>query len=238
MATTFLTLVNDTLKRLNEVQLTSDEFPTAIGFHASVKDAVNIALDEIGQEQFGFPFNHQTGTLTLVAGTSVYSSESNMKVVDWDSFRITKDEAENIQAVRLRQINYDTYLQRFYIRDGNAGTADYDTPNYVYKTLDNRIGLTPIPDKAYSIEYDYYQYQTALSNATDTMAVPDQFKNVVIDGAMYHCYMFRDNSQQATLAQQRFIRGIENMRKLLTNNFTDLRDTRVNRLINVPAGSK
>jgi len=70
------------------------------------------------------------------------------------------------------------------------------------------------------------------------MSVPDQFKNVVIDGAMYHCYMFRDNSQQATIAQQRFTRGIENMRKILVNNFTDLRDTRVNRLINVPAGSK
>jgi hypothetical protein len=50
--------------------------------------------------------------------------------------------------------------------------------------------------------------------------------------------MFRDNSQQATIAQQRFTRGIENMRKILVNNFTDLRDTRVNRLINVPAGSK
>jgi len=115
MATTFLTLVNDTLKRLNEVQLTSDEFATAIGFHASVKDAVNIALEEIGQEQFGFPFNHQTGSLTLVAGTSTYAAPSDMKVVDWDSFRIVKDEAENIGAVRLRQINYDTYIQRFYI---------------------------------------------------------------------------------------------------------------------------
>jgi hypothetical protein len=238
MATTFLTLVNDTLKRLNEVQLTSDEFPTAIGFHASVKDAVNIALEEIGQEQFGFPFNHQTGSLTLVAGTSTYSAPSDMKVVDWDSFRIVKDEAENIGAVRLRQINYDTYIQRFYIRDGNAGTEDYDTPIYVYRTLGNEIAFSPIPDKAYTINYDYYQYQTTLTNATDTMSVPDQFKNVVIDGAMYHCYMFRDNSQQATIAQQRFTRGIENMRKILVNNFTDLRDTRVNRLINVPAGSK
>ena len=98
MATTFLTLVNDTLKRLNEVQITSDDFPTAIGFHASVKDAVNIALEEIGQEQFGFPFNHQTGSLTLVAGTSTYSAPSDMKVVDWDSFRIVKGEAERISA--------------------------------------------------------------------------------------------------------------------------------------------
>jgi len=238
MATTYLTLVNDTLKRLNEVQLTSDEFATAIGFHASVKDAVNIALEEVGQEQFGFPFNHQTGTVTTVAGTAVYSAPSNMKTIDWDSFRILKNESENIGAVRLRQINYDTYLHRFYDRDGNVGTEDYDTPNYVYRTLNGSIGLTPVPDKVYSIEYDYYQYQTALSAATDTMAVPDQFKNVVIDGAMYHCYMFRDNAQQATIAQQRFTRGIENMRKLLVNNFTDIRDTRVSRLINVPPGSK
>jgi hypothetical protein len=108
----------------------------------------------------------------------------------------------------------------------------------VYRTLGNEIAFSPIPDKAYTINYDYYQYQTTLTNATDTMSVPDQFKNVVIDGAMYHCYMFRDNSQQATIAQQRFTRGIENMRKILVNNFTDLRDTRVNRLFNVPAGSK
>lgn len=160
-----------------------------------------------------------------------------MKVVDWDSFRIVKDEAENIGAVRLRQINYDTYLQRFYIRDGNAVSGNYDTPDYVYRTLNNGIGVTPVPDKAYTVEYDYYQYQTTLTNATDTMSVPDQFKNVVIDGAMYHCYMFRDNSQQATIAQQRFTRGIENMRKLLVNNFTDLRDTRISRLINTPPGS-
>ena len=41
MATTFLTLVNDTLRRLNEVELSATDFPTASGFRAQVKDAVN-----------------------------------------------------------------------------------------------------------------------------------------------------------------------------------------------------
>jgi hypothetical protein len=70
------------------------------------------------------------------------------------------------------------------------------------------------------------------------MFVPDSFKNVVIDGAMFQAYMFRDNSQQASIARQRFEKGVENMRKLLVNRFTDVRDTRVSRLINYPHGDK
>ena len=70
MATTFITLVNDTLRRLNEVELTSTDFATATGFRALVKDAVNASLQEISQKEFEFPFNHSTGTITLVAGTN------------------------------------------------------------------------------------------------------------------------------------------------------------------------
>ena len=128
--------------------------------------------------------------------------------------------------------------KHYYERDGNAVVGDFDTPQYVYRTLDNRVGFTPVPDKAYTVTYDYFKYQTDLVSATDTMAVPDGFKNVVIDGAMYHCYMFRDNSQQAAIARQRFEDGVKNMRKMLVNRFTDIRDTRVNRLINVPHGEK
>ena len=55
MATTFLTLVNDTLRRLNEVELTATDFPNATGFRAQVKDAVNSAIQEISQREFEFP---------------------------------------------------------------------------------------------------------------------------------------------------------------------------------------
>ena len=237
MATTFITLVNDTLRRLNEVELTSTDFPTATGFRALVKDAVNASLQEISQKEFEFPFNHTTGTLTLVAGTSQYTLATDLKVADWDSFRINYDSTNNFSARVLKLLNYDSYNRRYFERDSEAETGDRDQPIYVYRTLDTKAGFTPIPDAAYSVSYDYFAYATDLSASTDTMTVPDAFKHVVLDGALYHCFIFRDNSQQAAIAKAKFDEGIERMRTLLINRFVDVRDTRVNRLLNVPHGN-
>jgi hypothetical protein len=222
MATTFITLVNDTLRRLNEVELTSTDFPTATGFRALVKDAVNASLQEISQKEFEFPFNHTTGTLTLVAGTSQYSLATDLKVADWDSFRINYDSTNNFSARVLKLLNYDSYNRRYFERDSEAEAGDRDQPIYVYRTLDTKAGFTPIPDAAYSVSYDYFAYATDLSASTD---------------ALYHCFIFRDNSQQAGIAKAKFDEGIERMRTLLINRFVDVRDTRVNRLLNVPHGN-
>ena len=237
MATTFITLVNDALRRLNEVELTSTDFATATGFRALVKDAVNASLQEISQKEFEFPFNHTTGTLTLVAGTSQYTQATDLKVADWDSFRINYDSSNNYSARVLKLLNYDSYNRRYFERDSEADTGDRDQPIYVYRTLDTKAGFTPIPDAAYSVSYDYFAYATDLSASTDTMTVPDAFKHVVLDGALYHCFIFRDNSQQAGIAKAKFDEGIERMRTLLINRFVDVRDTRVNRLLNVPHGN-
>ena len=237
MATTFITLVNDTLRRLNEVELTSTDFATATGFRALVKDAVNASLQEISQKEFEFPFNHTTGSLTLVAGTSQYTLATDLNVADWDSFRINYDSSNNYSARVLKLLNYDSYNRRYFERDSEADTGDRDQPIYVYRTLDTKAGFTPIPDAAYSVSYDYFAYATDLSASTDTMTVPDAFKHVVLDGALYHCFIFRDNSQQAGIAKAKFDEGIERMRTLLINRFVDVRDTRVNRVLNVPHGN-
>lgn len=237
MATTFITLVNEVRRRLNEVDLTTADFLTVRGFDAQVKDAVNFSIQEIGQEQFQFPFNHVTATIVTSTGTSLYSFPADMKTADFDSFRIRKSTADSINASRLKELRYEQYIRKFYERDENGGTSSYTTPDFVYRTLDTRLGVTPIPDQAYTIEYEYFKYQDELVNATDVMSIPDGFKNVVIDGAMYHCYMFRDNSQQAAIARQRYEKGIENMRKLLINRYTQVTDTRVSRVVNPPVGS-
>jgi len=237
MATTFITLVNEALRRLNEVEVTSDDFAAVIGFRAQIKDAVNAALHEISQKEYGFPFNYGTGALTLVAGTKTYALASAFKTADWNSFRINYDASNNWAARKLKQINYDTYLMRFFERDDTAVSGDYDQPVYVYRTPDNKAGFTAVTDEAYSVNYDYYAYHTDLALSTDSMTVPDAFKHVVVDGALYHGYMFRDNVQQAGISKAKFDEGIERMRTLLINRFTDVRDTRVGRLINVPHGN-
>ena len=82
MATTFITLVNDTLRRLNEVELTATDFSTASGFRAQVKDAINSSIQEISQKEFEFPFNFTAGSLTLVVGQQEYSLPSDFKAYD------------------------------------------------------------------------------------------------------------------------------------------------------------
>ena len=237
MATTFLTLVNDTLRRMNEVIISSTDFPTVIGHRAQVKDAVNAALHDISQKQFEFPFNHTDGSLTLVAGTKAYALASDCKIADWGSFRINYDASNSWDARPLVQINYDAYLKRFFSRDAEATTGDYDTPNFVYRKPDGTAGFTAVTDQAYGVSYDYYSYHTDLALHSDTMAVPDAFKHVVVDGATYYSYMFRDNSQQASIMERKFTEGISRMRTILTNDTTDVRDTRVGRLINTPHGN-
>ena len=73
MATTFLQLVNQVNRRLNEVELTSTNFASATGFYAHAKDAVNASIRYINQSEFEWPFNHNTQTTTLTANTSRYS---------------------------------------------------------------------------------------------------------------------------------------------------------------------
>jgi hypothetical protein len=237
MATTFLTLVNDTIRRLNEVELSAADFTSVIGFRSQVKDAVNASLHEISQREYYFPFNHTTGSLTLVSGTGTYTLATTLKIADWNSFRINYDSVNDFAARKLKQINYDTFLSRYFERDSEATSGDYDQPIYVYRTPDDKAGFTPIPNAAYSVSYDYYAYHTDLSASTDVMTVPDAFKHVIIDGALYHCYMFRDNSQQAALVKQKFDLGIDHMRSILINRFTEVRDTRMAYIVNAPAGT-
>jgi len=61
---------------------------------------------------------------------------------------------------------------------------------------------------------------------------PDQYKNVLIDGAMYHMYMMRDNIEQSDRSARAFEEGIDQMRSILINRYIRMRDTRVSDVIN------
>ena len=88
MATTYITLVNDVLRRLNEVTLDTagDGFDTVRNVQALAKDAVNNSIRLILQDGQEWPFLKTTYTQTLTTGTVTYSFPSNMGSVDWATF--------------------------------------------------------------------------------------------------------------------------------------------------------
>lgn len=218
MAYNYLGLVNDVALRLNETQLTSLNFNSATGFYPTIKEAINSSIRHINQAHFFWPYNHNTEEVELEAGVSRYSLAYNAKYVDFGSFRLKRDEDLNVtRGRRLRQLTYseylDTYIDQEYEDDATKGSE----PRNVVRTPDEKFIVVPMPNQAYEIEYEYYMEPVDLVSETDIPTIPDRFRHVVVDGAMYYAYMFRDNMEMANLSQSKFEDGIKNMRTLLVN---------------------
>ena len=66
-----------------------------------------------------------------------------------------------------------------------------------------------------------------ITNATDVTRIPESFDTILIDGAIYHMYMFKDNLEAAQGAFMAFEKGIKDLQTLYINNDVYIRDTRI-----------
>jgi hypothetical protein len=62
----------------------------------------------------------------------------------------------------------------------------------------------------------------------DVTRIPESYDTVLVDGALYHLYMFKDNMEAAQAAYGAFEKGIKDLQSLYINNYQTIRDTRVN----------
>ena len=197
MATTYITLVNDLLRRLNEVPLNTagDGFSTAKNVQAIAKDAINNAIREILQDGHQFPFLKTTTTQTLTAGTGTYDLPTDMASVDWDTFYLQALSSAGNTARSLPTIPFEEYVRIYKAIEENSGTGARSSPDLVYQTSEEKFGVTPLPDAAYVIEYVYYKFPADLSAFDDEMIIPDRFKYIIIDGAMVYMMRFRSTDR-------------------------------------------
>ena len=160
MATTYITLVNDLLRRLNEVPLNTagDGFSTAKNVQAIAKDAINNAIREILQDGHQFPFLKTTNTQTLTAGTGTYDLPTDMASVDWYTFYLQALSSAGNTARSLPTIPFEEYVRIYKAIEENSGTGARSSPDLVYQTSEEKFGVTPLSDAAYVIEYVYYKF--------------------------------------------------------------------------------
>lgn len=225
MAYDYLGLVNDVNRRLNEVELTAANFNGAKGFYAQIKDSVNSSLRDINQTHYEWPFNHITADETLTAGITRYAFPSDALTIDFDTFRIKESATFNNSTCRLALLDYDDYLQQYVDQEYTSNTSKRDLPKMVFQSPSQEFGVVPVPDHDYEIVYEYYRIPVDLQNATDVPSVPEQFRHVITEGAMYYAYMFRSNEQAAQIAKGKFEEGLKKMRVLLINKNTYMRST-------------
>ena len=123
MAESFLTLTNKVLVRLNEVELTSSTFASARGIQVQAKNAVNEALRYINQREFNYPFNHSSQTETLVPGTVRYTLPASTKTVDYNTFRIVKDQDLGVSGGKLVKLDYNEYIDAYITQEDEVVTT-------------------------------------------------------------------------------------------------------------------
>ena len=225
MAYNFLGLVNDINRKLNEVELTSSNFDSARGFYSHAKDAVNAAIQDINQLEFQWHWNHTTQTTTLTAGTSRYNYPANAKVIDFDSFRIRKNTTFNNETVKLKVLTYEDYLEKFVDQEYNNDTSLRDIPSLIVQAPNRQFILVQTPKEAYELTYEYYTVTTDLSAYSDAPLIPEMYRHVIVEGATYYAYMFRGNTQDATVAKAKFEQNLKHMRIMLINRTEYVRST-------------
>ncbi len=242
MATTFLTLTNDVLRELNEIELTSSTFATATGIQNFVKNSINKSLNDIANEEPQLPFFavaasggtdpfYGNVTVASVAGTRWYllkSGSSNITTdyssVDWDDFYITtinvSGETAPYVSKGLEFITLEDWTR--YFRDSensdDADSQNYGEPKYVIRSPDHRkFGLSPLPDKVYNVHFYAYNAPTALSAYSDEIVFPDQYANVITARARYYVWQFKESPQQAAFALDDYKKGLRHMKSNLIN---------------------
>ena len=223
MAYDFLGLTNEVLARMNEVVLTATNFTAARGYQIQCQNALNDAINYINQREFGWPFSHSTQTETLVASQTRYTVPTGTQHVDYETFRISKDNTLGVDATTLRVLDYKEYVDKYIGQETSSGVGG--VPNFVFRTPDNNYGLYPYPDKAYVLKYEFYSRPTALAAATDVPTVPEQFRQVIADGATAYAYQYRGEAQQYGLNFTRFEEGIKHMQSILLNRTDYVRST-------------
>ena len=229
MAYNYIGLVNDVNRRLNEVELSSTNFANAVGEYSMVKDSVNAAIRFLNQHEYEWPFNHVEAEETLTAGTVRYAYPSDAKTLAINSFRIKRDATLGNDTRRLAVMSYEEYLDNHVDAEYNVAENTRALPRNIFRTPNLEFGFIPAPDKAYEVVYEYYRLPIDLINDTDVPTIPEQFRYILVDGAMHYAYMFRGETQEAALMQQRFEAEIKSMRSLYINRYEYVRSTVINR---------
>ena len=241
MATTYLDLTNEVLRELNEIPLTSANFATAIGLQKFVKDAINKSIFDIANQEPQLPFFsagvsgstdpfYGNTTVATVEGQRFYTLKSDSSSIttdfasiDWDDFYITtinvSGESSPYVSKGLKFLTLADW-RRYYRDSENSDDANskYGEPVYVIKSPDSRkFGLSPIPDKVYNVHFYAFTKPTALDAHGDTMALPEQYSNVVTARTRYYVWQFKESPQQAAFALDDYKKAMRYMKSNLMN---------------------
>jgi hypothetical protein len=232
MAKTYLSMTNELLVEINEPEVTS--VAGAVAIQKFVSNCVNRAYFDIVDSQDTWSWlttaapqdNYNGNTyIETVAGTRWYllkagssSVDTDYSNVDWDSFTLTEEGVSGKTAPYKIQSLPFTSLETwkdFYAaseEQDKSNEQNYGVPTKIIRSEDGRrFGLSPIPNGVYRIYFNAFNRPSTLTNDTDVVLFPEQYKPVLLARARYYIYQFKDNISQAQLALDEYKKGLNKM---------------------------
>ena len=245
---TYLDLCNTILRELNEVELTSTTFTSALGIQKFVKDTLNRAYFDIcnAEDKWNFlsvgdPLNDYYGNAVIetVAGTRWYDLQSAQTLlnqysfIDYDNIVLTEEGVSGktapFEVFKLQPLSLSNWQRLYGVQEAKdkSDTQSYGIPRRVIRgPANDKIGFSPIPDGVYKIYFYAYAQPTELTASTDTVVFPKQYTSVLLARARYYVHQFKDNMSQAQLSEVEFQKGLRTMREQLLEPFPVVMDDR------------
>ncbi len=124
--------------------------------------------------------------------------------------------SENVLQTTLQIIGWNQYIDsRYWDTDQNTDPTGYGLPKFIVRKPDNSLYIGQPCNRPYTVYYEGYTLPPALVAYSDTSLIPTDFEQVIVDKAMHYAYMFRDNADEAALAEKRYEDNVFKMRRIL-----------------------
>ena len=168
-----------------------------------------VSIDDLGEFKYVDYTFSATGTTTYITFSQLVDTQ-----VDVDNVVVTED----FSPKKLKYISYDEYQEILKERDRRNAISRLGEPDYVYRTQDEKFGLSPVPNKStYTVGYEYWKTTTVLSSDTDTSDIPARYEHAVIARARYYVSILRCDLETAQASLSEYNDIIRRMRIELVN---------------------
>lgn len=170
MATTYLQAVNSVLRRLRETEVAT---VSATAYSKLIGEFINDAKTSV-ESAYNWNALYDTITVSTVANTSSYAlADTGVRFKVVDVLNDTKDTELRLAPTHWMNI-------QFLVTIPQAGSPSYY--NFVGQDAngDTNVRLFPVPDGVYSIKFNVFKPQAALTSDSTVIKVP---ADVVIQNA-------------------------------------------------------
>lgn len=167
---------------------------------------LNDALSEIGAKAQYYG-EEAEATMACTAGTSTYTF-SQLGLVD----------PTKIRSVRLTQPTQELAL--IDLKDIDRSTEVRGVP-YGYAMNGQGITIYPTPDSSYTLKVRYWRILPALTQDTDSPALPPRYHRSLTYYAIARCFEREDDVQQARYYDEKWEQTVRNLKADLVFPLTD-----------------